>query len=307
MAEEEARTDFSSTPWQERTFAEGVSDYIDGGGELRFLARPLEHFGETRLGDIDQAAMGCAASSLYPGAKPATIKRNLFVPVNAVINYAKPKPLQAPKGEGRRTVWLWPDQVERLIQAATTNKNPHLAAIITGLAGCGFRTSEVFKIDGRRDIHLAKSFVRLPGTKNGDWREVHLIGRVVAAWSTLSTVGQPGPLFRRFDGLEFKPRKGRGGQIRHPFASCVEQAGLDPKLITPHVMRHTWATWFYAVTSNEMWLKQQGGWNSNEYQRYTKPAPARLKDEVLAHGWHFQEVLGENWGSGDVQSTKSTA
>lgn len=306
-ADEEGRIDLATIPWQKRTFAQGVSDYIDGGGELRFLDKPLAHFGETLLGNIDQSAMDRASAVLYPNASPATIRRNLFVPVNAVINKAKSDKLKPPKGDNQRTVWLWPNQVEDLIRVSTNNRNTMMPAMITGLVGAGFRTSELFSIDAQRDLQLGNSFTRLQTSKNTDAREVHLISRVVAAWSLLPTVGMPGALFRRVDGQPYQKRTGRGGQIRLPFAWCVERAGLDPETITPHVLRHTWATWFYAVTNNTQWLKQQGGWRSKEYDRYTKAAPARLKDEVLAHGWDFREVLGENRGSGKANAVKTMA
>ena len=282
--------------WRERPFAQAMSDYVDHGGETRFLPRLLEYFQLMPLGDIDQATMARARNAMYPVASDGTVRRQLYTPVKAIINLAKDDTLKAPASDNARTVWLWPDQVERLIQAATQNRNPMLAAMITGLAGQGFRPNELFLIDGMRDVQLGNRFVRLPSSKNGDAREIHLISRVVAAWSLLPTVGQPGPLFRRMDGRAYQERTGRGGQIRNPFRWCAEQAGLDPALVTPYTLRHTWATWFYAVTLNTRMLKQQGGWRSSQWERYTKLAPSNLADEVRRFGWGFDELVGQSRG-----------
>ena len=308
IEEETTRVSPSSIAWQDRTFAQGMSDYLDGGGEARFMPRILEYIQETPLGEIDQAFMNRAAAALYPDAAPATIRRQLFVPVNATINNAKSDKLRAPSGDNQRTIWLWPNQVEDLIRAATGNRHAlMMTAMITGLVGAGFRPNELFLIDSLRDLQLANHFVRLPRSKNKDAREVHLISRVVASWSLLPTIGQPGPLFRRLDGEPYQERKGRGGQIRNPFKWCAERAGIDPSLVTPYTLRHTWATWFYAVTKDTRWLKLQGGWKSNQWERYTKVAPANLADEVRAHGWYFEEVVGENRGNGAKNRGISTA
>ncbi|MFN3169252.1 MAG: tyrosine-type recombinase/integrase [Hyphomicrobiales bacterium] len=296
LGEETSRQDLVGQSWRDRSFAQAMSDYVDHGGEARFLPRLLEHFQLIPLGDIDQATMARARNALYPAASDATVRRQLYTPIKAIINLAKDDTLKAPTGDNARTEWLWPDQVERLIQAATQNRNPMLAAMVTGLVGAGFRPNELFLIDGHKHLQLQNSFVRLPRSKNGDAREVHLISRVVAAWSLLPTVGQPGPLFRRMDGQAYQERTGRGGQIRNPFKWCAEQAGLDPSIITPYTLRHTWATWFYATTLNTRMLKQQGGWRSSQWERYTKIAPANLAYEIQRFGWHFGEVVGDERG-----------
>ena len=50
------------------SFAEAALTYMEGGGERRFLPPLLRHFGETPVDGIDQNAVMCAASALYPKA-----------------------------------------------------------------------------------------------------------------------------------------------------------------------------------------------------------------------------------------------
>ncbi len=281
--------------WQDMSFAKAMTAYIDSGKDTRFLDRLLEHFQETRLGDIDNVAMTRAANAIYPGRAPATIRRHLYVPVSAIINFVKDDKLRAPKGGGTRTMFVMPALADAIIQAATTQPSPWLPALITFLFGQGTRAGETFAIDGRDDVSLQGRWAMLRDPKNGHERRVTLQPRVVAALSVLPNIGEPGPLFRRFDGKSFTEKVGRGGQVRTAFARAVENGGGDPKVITPHVCRHSWATWFYAQTKDTLRLKEEGGWLSNEHERYVKLGTPEIGAEAFAKGWDFTSV-GENWG-----------
>lgn len=283
------------TDWREATFLAGVTAYLDNGRDGRFLDKLVEHFQGITLGNIDNAAMARAANALYPGRTPATVRRQLYVPVNAIINFMKDEKLRAPKGGGARTMFVMPALADKIIQAATTQPSPWLPALITFLFGQGSRAGETFAIDGRDDVDLSGKWAMLRDPKNGHERRVTLQPRVIAALSQLPNIGEPGPLFRRWDGKEFAEKKGRGGQVRTAFGNAVETAGGDPALITPHVCRHSWATWFYSQTKDILRLKEEGGWLSNEYQRYVKLGTPDIGSEAFAKGWNF-ELPGENRG-----------
>lgn len=62
--------------------------------------------------------------------------------------------------------------------------------------------------------------------------------------------------------------------------------------VTPHVLRHTWATWFYAQTRDFGTLTDQGGWSKADMaNRYRKLAPDDLSERLLKHGWDFRAYL----------------
>lgn len=294
--EEEARTTTKIIGWREMSFASAMTAYVDNGRDARFLDRMLEHFLEKPLGAIDNTAMSRAANSLYPGRSPATIRRQLYVPMTAIINFVKDDKLRAPKGGGARTMFVMPEMADKIIRAATSQQSPWLAALITFWFGQGARSGETFAIDGRDDVDLAGRWIMLRDTKNGHERRVTLQPRVVAALSLLPNIGQPGPLFRRWDGKVFADKIGRGGQVRTAFATAVTSAGGDQTIITPHVCRHTWATWFYAQTRDTLRLREEGGWRSHEYQRYVKLGTPEIGEEARKKGWIF-DVSGENRGS----------
>lgn len=293
---QELQTAPATRDWRAMSFAAAMVAYVDSGKDTRFLDKLLEHFRETPLGDIDNVAMVRAANALYPGRAPATIRRHLYVPVSAIINFVKDDKLRAPKGGGARTMFVMPSLADSIIKAATSQPSPWLPALITFLFGQGTRAGETFAIDGRDDISLDGRWVMLRDPKNGHERRVTLQPRVVAALSLLPNIGEPGPLFRRFDGKPFKEKTGRGGQVRTAFARAVETGGGDPKVITPHVCRHSWATWFYSQTKDSLRLKEEGGWLSQEHQRYVKLGTPEIGQEAFARGWDFR-LVGDSWGN----------
>ena len=68
-------------------------------------------------------------------------------------------------------------------------------------------------------------------------------------------------------------------------------AGLEG--ITPHVLRHTWATWYYAATHDFGGLLDKGGWRQSDMaNRYRKAAPKTLARDLLAAGWDFRGQAG---------------
>ncbi|MEF2073539.1 tyrosine-type recombinase/integrase [Consotaella aegiceratis] len=290
--------------WPDMPLSHALSAYLDAGHDTRFLTKILDHFGETTLGAIDNAAMARAAAAIYPGRQPATVRRQLYVPVNAIINFVRDEKLRAPKGGGARTYFVMPSLADEIIQASTTQPSQWLPALITFLFGQGTRAGETFAIDARDDLSLDGHWVVLRDTKNGQERRVTLQHRVVAALSILPNIGKPGPLFRRFDGQPFTERTGRGGQVRTAFARAVTEAGADPKIITPHVCRHSWATWFYSQTKDTLRLKEEGGWLSNEHQRYVKLGTPEIGQEALICGWEFS-ALGENRGNALRKTAKA--
>jgi integrase len=52
-------------------------------------------------------------------------------------------------------------------------------------------------------------------------------------------------------------------------------------MFTPHVLRHTWATWHYALNKDLLALKVEGGWaNVAMVERYAKLMPAGYEAEI---------------------------
>lgn len=287
------------------TVAAAITIYENAGGDTRFLPAIKRHLGSLPVSEINNAAMRRAANTIYPGRSPATIRRQLYTPMKAIINCAAdddlcpPARLKSPQGGNKRIQFFTPEQAEVVLQYLAGEENQYLPALVTALFGQGMRMGEALNLDAS-DVNLAHRYAILRDTKNGEERMISLIPRVVAAWSRLPTLDKPGPLFRRIDGTPFPTGTNRGGQIKKPFVRAVKAAGLDPATYTPHVCRHSWATWYYDQTKDVLRLKAEGGWKSEEYQRYTKLNAGGIGQFALECGWEFTadiEATGRRFGA----------
>ena len=275
------------------TFGQIAAQYLKAGGDDRFLTKPLNTFEHWPVTEIAQADIDGRGRETYPEAAPSTLRRQWHGPIATVLKYHNPERIvRRPKPGGRRTHFFTPPQAEAVIRHAAGAARRHRfgAALITFLIGQGARVSEALALDGKRDLFLDYGFAVLRDPKNGEERQITLIPRVVAALSGLPTVGAPGPVFRRADGRPYAERRHRGIRLRF-FQTAVTEAGLDPHIYTPHVCRHTWATWFHAVTRDVVRLCDEGGWKSTEWTRYTKLGTPHLAADVEAHDWAFADAF----------------
>ena len=272
------------------TFAEAALTYMQAGGEGRFLRPILEYFGpDFRLADMNNAALNAAAEAILPEAAPATINRNLITPVRAVVNLAVEEGLATPvkfrkrREPPARTRWLRPAEAEALIHHA----GDHLVPILAALIGSGARVSEILEARAS-NFHPDTGEVWLENTKSDFPRMVRLPGR---ARDLILEARPPagGALLRRPDGGAYST--GRGATpISNAFNRARDKAGLG-RDVTPHILRHTWATWYYAQTRDFAGLLDLGGWRvADMAMRYRKAAPEGLADQLLAAGWDFTRL-----------------
>lgn len=288
------------------TFAEAALTYLETGGEARYMGRIIQHFGpDTLLADIDNAAITDAATALYPNAAGATINRQLITPVAAVVNLAAQEGLtplrkfKRRKGDTQRTRWATPEEFERILGAAAA----HLAPILACLVGTGMRASEALTADAAF-WYPATGEIWLPDTKNGHPRMVQMPARSLAIMKA-ANLPDSGPLFRTPEGAPYVVSGEYGGQIKKALDSACRRAGVQG--ITPHTLRHTWATWYHAATRDFGGLLDKGGWqNADMAQRYRKIAPADLPGRLLDHGWDFNQPGRSDQSHTDPDQQKAT-
>jgi integrase len=153
------------------------------------------------------------------------------------------------------------------------------------MLGQGTRIGESLLLDASEDVFLEYGYIILRMTKANRERRITLIPKVKAALSTLPNIGTPGPLFRAKTGEPFSNHDSARRNFTKLFKAAVDAAGMDSDKYTAHVCRHTWATWHYAQHQDVLRLKQEGGWASGEYERYTKLASDDLAQEAVDAGW----------------------
>lgn len=271
------------------TFAEAALNYMQSGGETRFLSPILKHFGpDTRLAEIDNAAVNTAAAKIYPDAKPATINRQLITPISAILTMAAEdglcdwRKLRRRKVTDKKTRWLTPEEFDRL----ASELDAHLVPIIGFMIGTGARVRETLTLQAAT-LYLPQGQALLTDTKNGLPRMVRIPGRAVEMIET-RTLPEMGTVFTTNKGLPYAIKDNTGGQIRRGFNKARDAAKLGPE-VTPHTIRHTWATWHYAQNRDFGALLDLGGWSKADVANiYRKIAPDDLAARLIAHGWDFR-------------------
>lgn len=270
------------------TFEQAADRYVIQGGETRFLAKPRAHLGRVRIDEITQQALDDAAIKAYPGSS-ATRRRQFYAPVLAVLSSnGIGVRFKRPADGQKRTIFLRPEQADEALRSmlAVRWPNPWAPALATFLFGQGTRVGETLAIDGRDDISLPDRYAILRDPKNGHERMVTLCRRTIAALSGVPNLGQRGPLFLRYDGRPYEPREDRGYRLRF-WDTAMKAIGVDPRTYTPHTARHSWATWFYSQTKDVVRMKAEGGWESDEWQRYVKLAAPSIGVAALRLGFDF--------------------
>ena len=98
-------------PVQLTLFYAAAEGYVKSGGEARFLPKLMAHFGPNlAIEEIGEAEITAAAHAIYPDCAPDTIRRQVRVPINAVIRWSRGE-RRRPSTDVRRTRWLTPEEV----------------------------------------------------------------------------------------------------------------------------------------------------------------------------------------------------
>jgi integrase len=235
--------------------------------------------GNRPLSKMDQAYVDSLAAE-RTGVKPATLVRQIYTPVAAVMNCAaesalcNPVRFRKPKIRNARLDWLTPAQVETLLGFLPD----YLRRLVTFYVATGCRATEAVDLIWQ-DISPEGLKAVLWETKGDYARSVDLQKRAREALPErtegrvfLNSRGEP---WHGYDAVNLMLK-------RH----CAKN-GFRP--VHCHLFRHTWATWAYAVTRDMTFLMGQGGWKSaTMVMRYAHPASDDLARAVRAAGWEIR-------------------
>lgn len=155
------------------TFVGAAVKYMEAGGERLYLKPIIARIGSMPLVKIDQNLIDRTARELYPNVSAATLNRQVYTPIAAVLNHAAKRKLCAkmvverPEQPAARIRWITFEEAERLLDACSH----HLRPLVMFLLGTGARMSEALYLDWR-DVDLARGHVAFVDTKNGEARGV---------------------------------------------------------------------------------------------------------------------------------------
>ena len=262
----------------EPTFAGAALNYVQHGGERRFVMKLAEYFGGKTIPQITQAAVDEAAIALYPHATAATRNRQVYSPVSAILKHAgHADPLWRPKG-GRGAVrhfFFTPEQAAAVL-AAGAARDPEYGIFLTFLLYTGARLSEALAVKVE-NLRLSEATAFAEHTKNGEPRMIHLTPVLVAA-----IAGHPRGLER--EGKLF--RFGKCGRLYTWLDEAAKAAGVViPEGVAYHAFRHTYGAWMRRYGGlDTTGLVQTGAWKSREaaarYEHAVTSEEARKADAL---------------------------
>jgi integrase len=248
---------------QTMTFAQAALDYMEHGGERRFMMQLLNHFNTTLLRLIGQDAVDNAAKKLLPSGSNSTRNRQVYTPMSAILRHAARKgwcktPIFArPKQPPGVIRYITPSEADRLID----NCADHLRPLVVFLLYTGARAGEALWLDWNQ-IDLILKQVTFPKTKNGQPRSVPLHPRVLE--ELLHLEHREGCVFITAEKRQYRAKTEKdtsaGSRIGSGFAGACRRAGIEN--FTPHDCRHTWATWHYQANHDLTALQALGGWKT---------------------------------------------
>lgn len=261
------------------SFAEAARDYLRWGGDGEHLKPILLAYGTKSVRDIRQADIDSLAVRLYPDAMPSTRNRKVYTPFIAVMSYAaadgrcERRLWRRPKSPQGRTDWRTPEDMERLLGAL----EPNARRIATFMLGTFCRASEAVNLEWDH-VSPAAQRATFWETKSGYSRHVDLIPRVR---SSMPVRQSSGPVF--LNDRDGKPWHAYDAVNLALKRACAE-TGIKP--LSCHTLRHTGATWRYALNGDVTELMGVGGWRSSTMVfRYVHAGTADLAAAVRSHGW----------------------
>jgi integrase len=178
---------------------------------------------------------------ILPTNRPATVNRELAT-LSHLLNKATewgwidrvPAKLRKLKEDKSRFVYLTPDQADALLEAAKTDQNRQIYPFVLIGLRTGMRKSEILSIR-REHVDLATRTIYVPHAKAG--ARTQPISTDLAAFLEGYLETLPEGTAWLFPSVA--AGKGRTVDVRKAFIRAVIAAGLDPKQVVRHTLRHT--------------------------------------------------------------------
>jgi integrase len=145
---------------------------------INLTQRHFEHLRDERLKKVKSGTVHADLMMFRRVFKTAIHKWGYGLPKNPVEHLQLPSPHKSRK---RR---LMPSEKERLLTAASTQRNIYIASIIEFAIETGMRRSEILKLRWC-DVDLENGFSSLYDTKNGEDRRVPLTKRCIEVLKTV--------------------------------------------------------------------------------------------------------------------------
>lgn len=226
--------------------------------------------------------------------KPTSIARKAsalrgfykFLMLEKIISVNPSTGLELPKRQKTLPKFLSPDDIELLISSAGDIKNSvRLRAMIELLYASGLRVSELCSLPVTAVLG-DKLLIHGKGAKERLVPMHESAQHALKKWMDLSADDTP----KNKSGTRYVfPSNSKTGHITRDgffkiLKKCAVLAGIDPNGVSPHVLRHSFASHLLAGGANLRAIQTMLGHEDiSTTQIYTHVMPSRLRDTVEQH------------------------
>lgn len=262
-------------------FDEAVLNYIKLGGEQRFILAIAKAWKGKLISEINQMEIDKLAISLYPNATPATLSRQVYTPVQAILRQAGVNIiLKRPKGStgNKREFFFKPEEAAKLINGAY-GVDAEFGLFLEYLLYTGLRLSEGLTLRCE-DLDLSRSEAFIGKTKNGLPRRVYIPTSLVA-----SMANHPRGLERQGKVFRFL----KSGRLYKLLNAAETASGVTiPDGVSFHAFRHTFAAYLRRYGGlDTSGLVATGAWASHDAARRYEHVDV---DEASRASEHFPKL-----------------
>jgi|GEM_PF-816744 len=257
-----------------------------GRNDRRYLTRLIEDpiLAPLAIDHVTQAHIHDAAARLLPTARNETRNRQVITPAAAILHWAaesdlcryrRIRRLREAQPQSRRPP---PGAAAALIEAA---KDPAQRRFLIVLWAQGWRITETLGLTWERHIRLADQEYDLWVGKAGRWKAIPMHPLALAAMAEVPLAERTGrvwpwsdrhAVYRWLDPLLLACglaeitgyREVKGGR------SGVQRRPIIRRHVTPHMLRHDWASAVNAAGATEADILATGSWtDAKSIARYT--------------------------------------
>jgi len=230
------------------TFTQAAILYRKAGKSPRYLAPVEDYLKDMLVKDINAGTIKQMAIELFPNCSGASRNRLAIVPAQAIINHAAELQLCPPirvKRFDEETKEKIPATLE-WVRAFMAASSPNLGAFAMFMYFTGARPSEAIAVQ-LGDIDLKAKTALIRETKGGTERTAHLPDPLIVALANVPKVRGRGVfVYRAY------------GDFQNAWDAAIERAGI--KRLTPHCMRHGFATGLLRRGLDVLTVAHLGGW-----------------------------------------------
>lgn len=229
-----------------------------------YIERIVAVIGDMQLSDIRRHTLIDAANSLYPDAQPGTKNRNVLVPASAILHYAAESNL-CPYIRVRKFKEAAPEPRSISKESAKiliANTEGNMKLLLTWLFYQGWRISDTLRLQWQH-IDLKSGTVRYHISKTDKW---HLMPLHNEVQDLLAASAKD---FGRVFNWENK------SNLYRALGPICKKLGI---YFTPHMARHSFATWLVNDGASPQEVMEAGGWQDHKsVLRYAKLDPTRIR------------------------------